>query len=328
MNVSSNITTLRPEWLIPQQPGQQCQPHSHTFGLMWLYMVLSVFISILMASPCIFGTTKRFTDTSLDFFKATWRRIWCLPPEDRSEEKFDWTEPALSSLLLSLVGSVGISIASPVLTGLALKRQNRSVNMWILISQWSLRPRPTWISITLEKMLSGSPKDSNLPDGFTSTLFVSLLSDSILNVIGMPFLIQQVRYYSPKAALASLVDPTLPPTPINIQSDFVALLVFICIQIVICLLPLLFIVLSLLLVAIFSWENTKVPVKLPIWYIILLVTFISSTWICALMTWAKFFRDVPVSEYCLGVANTKITIIYCLLPVCLGLWRVLCHSRA
>ena len=322
-----NATHIRPAWLILQEDGQKCQPHSQTLGLIFLYNFISVSISIFLASPVIFEQTKRVVDGSLFGLHYAWNWIRGKPPPLHEYEEYNNRSVTIVQLTLSVAGSVALSIASPIFTGLSIKKQDPSINLWIIISQWCLRPRAGTLYIICmigTSIYADTWDREDIPHGYHTTLLTTLVSDAVVSAMGYPFLINQIRSFQPGNALLSLINYTKQSTSFDkMQSWFTFELVVVSFELLI-LLPFAIMWLVWLLVSIFSLSTGKLSVYRFGWLFIPAALAVGLMYYASWMMWAMFFRAVPVELYCLASSSVWISVIYCLLPVALGLWRSCC----
>ena len=320
-------THIRPAWLIPQEDGQKCQQHALTLGLIGLYNFISIIISLLFASPMIFKQTKYILDSSGRGFKYAWRWIRRKPaPSIERETTFNNQTTSLLQLTMSISGSLALSILSPVLAGVSIRKQNHSINLWIIISQWCLRPRATVLHIFSTGRFLLKTDDIWVeeypPHGYFTTLTSSIATDAIVSSMGYPFLVNQVQSFQPEKSLLSLVTNGNHHFD-KMQSIFAANLVAISVELVV-LLPFFityFVLLigSFLKLKIMKYNIEKFLPLLPFAGIALFLVYLTS-W----LLWINFFDAVPKEQYCLASSSTWISVSYCLLPVALGLWRSFC----
>lgn len=323
-----NSTYIRPEWLIRQEQGQKCQPHSQTLGLIFLYNVISTSVSVLLASPAIFKQTKYVIDGGLFGFKSAWHWIRRKPPPHHDEhEEYNNQNINIIQLTLSVAGSVALSILSPIFIGLSIRKQDPSINLWIIISQWCLRPRSGFLYILFHGGLfiySNISDDEQVPHGYYTTLLATLVSDAVVGAMGYPFLIDQIRSFQPGNAFLSLISYTKQNTHFDkMQSWFTFELVAVSFELLI-LVPFAGVWLFWVLKSVGQLSSVKLGVydfgKLVIPAAIAVLLTYCASW----MMWAMFFRAVPEEQYCLASSSVWISVIYCLLPVALGLWRSFC----
>lgn len=315
--MANNTTFILPEWLLAKEPGMTCRPHSTIIVMLAIYNIISSIISIM---------------TSSTFFFCQWAKIqqWLLSCIFYNENYFEHLRSEYYhvqlSFLASFVGSIIISLSAPLAAGFSIAKNHPDANRWVLIEQWSTRPRATffvyWFNIigVLTKhrgvIHEGSRPNSNEQlDGYLTTALCAMMTEIVVSLFGMRFLWEQA------AASPLTFDPSLPCTslgtytegpsncPIMQIGDY-GLIVCIVVNAVLGIVYVIFVLGNKMHLGSF------VVLSLASSFCTFLIYL--ESWI----VWANFLDQTSEGLYC--VENSMaVDIIYCLLPVVLGLWRLM-----
>lgn len=315
--MANNTTFILPEWLLAKGPGMTCRPHGTIIAMLATYNVISPIISIIIASP---------------FFFCQWAKIqkWLLSCIIHTENYFEELRSEYyhvqPSFLASFVGSIIISLSAPLAAGFSIAKNHPDANRWVLIEQWSTRPRATffvyWFNIIGVLIKHGgvlsedsTPDSDEQLDGYLTSSLCAMMTEIVVSLFGMRFLWDQA------AASPSIFDPSLPCTSIgtyaegpsncpNMQIGDYGLIVCIFVNAVLGIVCVLFVLGNKMHLGPF------VIISMASSFCTFLI-FLES-WI----VWANFMDQTSEDLYCVG-DSMAVDIIYCLLPVVLGLWRLI-----
>lgn len=94
---------------------------------------------------------------------------------------------------MSVIGSVVISLSAPLITGILITRTRPNMNRWVLIEQWSTRPRAAiWIIwINLGMMFKSHWNENSEPNlnskinGYLDTAAVTFITEFFISFFGI-----------------------------------------------------------------------------------------------------------------------------------------------
>ncbi|MCJ1252719.1 hypothetical protein MMC24_000525 [Lignoscripta atroalba] len=174
---------------------------------------------------------------------------------------------------------------------------------------------------------------------FYATMMSTIINESVLSLIGLKFLIDQSltgdEYFQSlskrQAGGASLDNPDTksfktPPSPLHTAAG--AFLVAVCIHLVLFGITMFCFAVYCIRLAGKRMVGDSTKSKTATWDLAILVrlfTLLMFTAIAMYATSWKFWKEllnvVPVDMYCIE-SSWKIDLVYVMLPVCLGLWRM------
>jgi hypothetical protein len=336
--MADNTTFVLPQWFLPREPEMQCQPHSRIVGMLAAYNIVSVIISLTLSSSFFF----RQTQWILGRGKLAFGRLKKLfgfktiPESPTSYYKFP-----LSSFAISVLGSILISLSAPLLAGISITNNHPTANHWVLIEQWATRPRATFFIWTFsllavfikrgDEWYSGKTRRQTgengvQDDGFLTTAASAVASEVVVSLFPLKFLINQDN--TPR----STFDRSLPCTTYgsdypgilypraednncpDIQSSNLALVICTFTNVII----------GIVLVgSIIKLKGDMVLfIMLSVFSLFSMVTFMTSWGL-----WSSFLHKIPEDFYCVESSMT-LNVVYCLLPVFLGIWRTACAAAS
>jgi hypothetical protein len=240
--------------------------------------------------------------------------------------RYEYYHLQFFSFLASFAGSIIISLSAPLAAGFSIAKNHPDANRWVLIEQWSTRPRATffvyWFNII--GVLTNHPSvtdEGSRPDldeqldGYLTTAVCTMTTEIVVSLFGIKFLWDQA------AVSHSKFDPSLPCTSLgtyaegpsncpNMQIGDYGLILCIAVNAALGILYVIFILANRMHLGSF------VIISLASSFCTFLI-YVES-WIL----WANFMKQTSEDMYCVE-SSMVIDIIYCLLPVVLGLWRLM-----
>ncbi|KAI9670914.1 MAG: hypothetical protein M1817_003799 [Caeruleum heppii] len=194
-----------------------CQPHSRILIMFAVYNLVSVVISYLLATPFFFTRYRRGVDAlcrgGLRIGRALSRRpVSSLQSGDHrgraesTETPFSPRHQTTLAVVMSIGGSIALTIAAPVLTAFVLAHQNPMVDPGALIQQWATRPRASWMvyfvhavvgrthaMIRSERVPGETQSEIEPAHGFYVTAATAILNEVVINLVGIKYLWEQAR---------------------------------------------------------------------------------------------------------------------------------------
>jgi hypothetical protein len=335
--MANNSTAfILPQWLLPKEPGMTCRPHGTIIGMLALYNIISTAVSVITAGPFFFRQKQQLWSWTGQAFGRLWRCISRRPDRgqtDSTDQEPSYTEFPFWPFTMSVLGSVAISLSAPLLTGILISKSHPNANRWVLIEQWSTRPRATMfiVLINLLKACGAHPRemmnidDSRSPpeqeDCYLETSLTAIITEFFVSFFGIKFLWDQTSIPSlnefqsstPCTSLGTLEgEPSNCP---DMQIGANGLIMGIMFNG--------FLSLIFLLSLTCGTKNSK-------GWMALLGTLPLTTFVIYMYSWeiwASFLHNASDDMYCIE-ASTPIDVIYCLLPVFLGLWRLAWSTSA
>ncbi len=191
-NTTFNMSRIDADRLIVQQPGMTCQSHTHIHRMLGVYNFQEVVLSVILATPYFYNLTGLSKIYAAKFFKVLWRKVR-RRRETRSGQDVVDAEITLKSFVLSVLGSVIIHLIAPFLTALSLWTKHRqNVNLWVIVQQSTIRPRPTCIVFPINALL-GMMDFKGKPQGFVITAMSTVTAELLLCLLSINFLTGQIN---------------------------------------------------------------------------------------------------------------------------------------
>lgn len=188
-NTVFNESRMDPDWLIHQRPGMSCQSHKDILRNFFLYNLVSVIVSIILATPYFYekiGSGKHYAART---FKRVWQTARRRKGDDLSQvvHQDDMnTDISITTFLLSTIGSIIISLAAPCLTGFWLWVKHRAnANLWVIIQQWATRPRAGFFIFAINVLVVRMKDFKGRPNGFMISALSTMLAEIPLNVLSL-----------------------------------------------------------------------------------------------------------------------------------------------
>ncbi|KAF1988486.1 hypothetical protein K402DRAFT_391716 [Aulographum hederae CBS 113979] len=171
----------------------QCRSHSTILAMLGVYNVVSIIVAVILASPFFYRITS-VTKSSLSectkcFFRCIFRRPSSPCNEKAEEEETGYKWASISDLVLSVAGSIVISISAPMLAGLAIYlKHDKQVNLWINIQLWATHPRAASLVYAFTGYTGLLLSGTKIPNGFYSAAVAAILAECIVSLLGVGFL--------------------------------------------------------------------------------------------------------------------------------------------
>lgn len=360
---NSDTSFIRPQWLLPKSPGMQCQPHSRILGMFALYNFVAVAMSYILAMPFFFKRYRRGLDACGRTCTRVGRALLGRPhPQiEETDRPYSSRRHTTLAMVMSIGGSLAFSVAAPVLTAFVLARPNREeVDPWGIIQQWATRPRASWMIFLVHAVLGriqvkwnqptsddrlqgqGDSDDAFEPaHGFYVTAASAVLNEAVINLLGIRYLWEQARGGADRSSSAgrstrstyTMSGPRPPMMQQGAQAMAGTIMFWECLFGV-------YVLVGLLCLAVVgrrklwgegSSTSSSKPFRWDVWGLtgafiplaILSIPIYALSW----HLWRGFLGVVPESLYCVE-GSAAIDAIYCVLPVCLGLWRMAWAAKA
>jgi hypothetical protein len=293
----------------------QCTPPGTLIAMFAGYNIVAVFVSVAFASVPI----------------VAWRRllqhnqsVGINSPEGLQDAvsspsrhvSFDTTTP--TAFVLSVLGSAALSFSAPFLAALIITREHQDASYWTIVQQWATRPRSTVFVLLAQAGLYFrrhiSSADMTLvattkPDGHIDTAMASLVADLPVSLLGLRFLFAQQDSSSSSCDSISTSTADCPTMAtgadgLSIVTIWQAVLAAIVVVVLVAK----------------AWHFRNAMVVAYCSYLVSLFMFIFS-W----ELWSGFLQEVPEELYCVPPrAAALLDVLYFLLPLFLGLWRLAC----
>jgi len=326
-SMANNSTAfILPQWLLLKEPGMTCRPHSTIIGMLAVYNIVSTAVAVMTAGPFFCQQKQQFWNWK----RRTLDRLlpWLSCGSGREDERRLYGQYSFWPFTISVLGSVAIALAAPLLAGISISRNHEHANRWVLIEQWSTRPRATFFVVTLNLIMAvvhhrkeisaGSHNPDLQEDGYLESALIAIFTEFFVGFFGIRFLWEQAQIRSSTLYQSSTPCTTLgtegnPSNCPDMEFGANGLVMAIVLNGLIT-------VILLLVVA-----KNKIPTKF--------IAFLGCTFItlqCIFMfswqIWTSFLHRATDEMYCIE-SSTPIDVIYCLLPVFLGLWRLAWSAR-
>ncbi|KAE9365097.1 hypothetical protein N431DRAFT_430625, partial [Stipitochalara longipes BDJ] len=325
--MANNSTAfILPQWLLPKEPGMTCRPHSTIIGMLAVYNIVSTVVAVMTAGPFFYRQKQQFWSWK----RRTLDRLlpWISCGSGGEEVSLSYGRFSFWPLTMSIIGSVAIALAAPLLAGISISRNHENANRWVLIEQWSTRPTATFFVVVINLIMAlvhhhkeVFPENQNSTariqeDGYLETALISIFTEFFVGFFGIKFLWDQAQIRS-----SSVYQPSTPCTTLgtsegnpsncpDMEIGANGLIITICLN------GVLTIVLLLVL------ANKKSPMALMIGAFLTLECIFMYSW----EIWASFLHRATDEMYCIE-SSTPLDVIYCLLPVFLGVWRLAWSAR-
>ena len=291
-----------------------------------VYNIVSTIIAVITSGPFFYRQKQQVWSWS----RKALSRLWPSRADQSDAEEPSFTEFKFWPFTMSVIGSVAISLSAPLITGILITRSRLNTNRWVLIEQWSTRPRAAvWIiSINLGMMFKSHWNEASEPNldsktnGYLDTAAITFITEFFISFFGIKFLwdqtdVQSPEYYQSSALCTTLGTPLGGPSNCpDMQTGANDLIIGIYLNG--------FITLIFLLCLAGKNKNSKTIACLVFLFVGTLTTFIM--FIESWMIWGAFLNSASDEMYCIE-ASTPIDVVYCLLPVILGVWRLAWSTR-
>jgi hypothetical protein len=292
-------------WLVPKAQGENCASHSRIYGMLIVYNVVAVMVSLLMARPWYIEQQEAIQSSISRSFSKFFRRLLCLP-----EPQETTTSPtSIQRLFLAVLGFAIITMAGPLLSSLSIYLSHRdSVTFANMLAEWSTRPRATWLVFLTNYIASRAGDREESERGHIVAAATTYIGEVIVSLFGVTLLRDQSRMPYPWS------DPSVDCSAVkcpNLAADAGMLRVFIYCNVGFN---------SLLVVHWLITRDSKFYIGATMVFTWLMTIF---SWVGSILVWKDLLDSTPVELYCIE-ESTSIDLIYCLLPVALGLWRAAC----
>lgn len=326
LNTSThNVTSLlRPEWFIPKTTGATCRPQAQILGMFAVYNVISAVVSYIVALPFFFSQAQLLQKRLKRLYRRHMLRSNQVHTQAISETEDTEDRYSSVSVLYTTLGSVAITMSAPLLAGLGIYfSQHRTVNFWHLVQQYSTRPRGTFLIFLVQsrsawRQASADYRGTARTSSMLLSASTAVFADTFVSMFGFELLIKQYRItgFSSKGSESDTLR--IFTTGIWLQYIFV-----ICDLVMLC-----FVVLALLwhrgmrghvirtLDGMFLFMGTASLVCCGP-----LFTF-AGAW----LLWSGLLTTISSDQYCLE-SSLALDVVYCCLPVVLGVWRLFCATR-
>ena len=198
-------TFILPQWLIAKGPGMECRSHKTILAMFAAYSIVSVVLSVVLATPF-------FVDLTQQALPWHWKCCAKVDSSDVVSSNRNSTVSQLIPLGASILGSIGIALAAPLLAGISIVKNHPTANRWVIIAQWSTRPRASifvWaVNLLMAKRSRSRHQHETDGDteigGFTKTAYSSIASELVVTLFGIRFLWEQA------SIPPGVYDPSLP----------------------------------------------------------------------------------------------------------------------
>lgn len=183
-----------------------CRPHGTIIGMLALYNIISTVISLVTSGSFFFRQKQQLWSLTGRAFSRCWRCISRRRNQEPEQSVNQDPEPYINftfwSFTMSVLGSIAISLSAPLLTGIMISKSHPTANTWVLIEQWSTRPRATMFVIAVnliaacsnhkemidEGMGTSGPQKA---DGYLETSITAVATELFISFFGIKFLWSQ-----------------------------------------------------------------------------------------------------------------------------------------
>jgi hypothetical protein len=315
--MANNSTAfILPQWLLPKEPGMTCRPHDTIIGMLAIYNIVSTIVSVITAGLFFYWQKQQFW---------TWRRqiidrflpciSWGSSGEERSYGDFSYW-----SFVMSVLGSVGIVLTALLLAGISISKNHPNASRCMRIEQWSTRPRASVFVVVINGILAianhreilEQVNNTSTPqeDGYKKTAVTAMFTEFCVGFFRIKFLWDQAQIRSSSLYQSSTPCTTLgtsegdPSNCPDMETGANGWILAISLNGI----------LSFFLSFLLSSKR---------WALYLLGSFLILEYIFLYSweIWASFSHHATEDMYCIE-SSTPIDVIYCLLPVFLGIWRL------
>lgn len=329
-SMASNDTAyILPQWLLPKGPGMKCRPHGTIIGMLAVYNIVSTIIAVITAGPFFYRQKQQVWSWS----RKALSRLWPFRADQSNTEDPSFAEFKFWPFTISVLGSIVISLSAPLITGILITKTRPNTNRWVLIEQWSTRPRASlwiiWINSSMmykshwnEITEDDEPNLNSKRDGYWDTAIVTYITEFFVSFFGIKFLwdqtnVQSSEYYQSSTPCTTLgTSEGSPSNCPDMQTGANGLVLGTCVNG--------FVTLIFLLCLAGTSKNSKTTELLPLLFGGTVMTF--TMYMYSWTIWSAFLNSASDDMYCIE-ASTPIDVIYCLLPVILGLWRLAWSTR-
>lgn len=202
-NTVFNESQMHPTWLLRQQPGMSCQPHTDILEKLLRYNVVSVIVSVILATPFFYAKVDSVKTYVARPFKRLWRSVAgakkSVPSQEAPYQDDISTGISLTSFLLATIGVMIISLAAPCLTAISQWTMHRgNVNLWVIIQQWATRPRAACFVFPIHALIIWAKDFKGVPNGFLISALSTMIAEIPLSLFSIGFLSSQIRRHKPQ----------------------------------------------------------------------------------------------------------------------------------
>ena len=305
-----------------------CQSHTDMYRMLGVYNVNSVVLSVILNTPYFYNLTGLGKIYAAKFFRVPWQNVRRRRRETPSGQDVVDAEITVKSLILSVLGSVIIQLIAPSLTALSLWTKHRqNVNLWVIVQQWTLRPRASCIVFPINGLL-GMMDFKRKPQRFVITAMSTVTVEFFLCLLSINFLTGQIRHGVQHPANLTM-NFDFPVSIFKYKDSFdemtdlasslrYGIIFWAGVLGVV-------IVLSFLLLyflPVIDEDDGEEYTQKEILFPFALLLWLPSIFIYLLswFLWYHFLILTPDDLYCVQDSKS-VDIVYCLMPVVLNLWR-------
>jgi hypothetical protein len=198
---NSSTAFILPQWLLPKEPGMSCRPHSTIIGMLAVYNIVSTAVSVVTAGPFFYRQKQQLWNWK----RRTLDRILPCISFRSSPEELPYGRFSFWPFTISVLGSVAMALSAPLLAGISISKNHSNANRWVLIEQWSTRPRATVFVVVVNLIMAwthhykeSNDEDSNSDspsqeDGYLETALVAIFTEFCTGFLGINFLWEQTK---------------------------------------------------------------------------------------------------------------------------------------
>ena len=111
----------------------KCQSHKYMLNMFITYNIVSVVLSVALATPFFVSVTG-----GVRRFLLPWKwKCW------KGNEISDDEETTITGFVVSALGSIAIDLSAPLMADNSIMKNHPDGNRWVIIEQWSTWPRAT-----------------------------------------------------------------------------------------------------------------------------------------------------------------------------------------
>jgi len=317
--MANNSTAyILPQWLLPKEPGMTCRPHDTIIGMLAVYNIVSTLVSVITAGPFFYKQKQQLWNWKRRFFDRFLPFLSCVS----SGEEHSYGHFSFWSFVMSVLGSVGIALTAPLLAGISISKNHANASRWVLIEQWSTRPRATFFIVPINGFMAlakhfdlldeGRSTSRAQEDGYIETAVIAIFTELCVGFFGIRFLWEQAQHRSSNLYQSSTPCTTLGGTQVGEPSNCPdmeiganGLIMALCLNGVIA------------FVMLFTLGSYRASLACLLLSCLTLEGVFMYSW----MIWSDFLHQASDDMYCIE-SSTPLDVIYCLLPLFLGLWRL------
>jgi hypothetical protein len=160
-----------------------------------------------MASPFFFPQKQKLQKRTTRAFSRLWnwisrRRSQVETDSVNEESEPSYTKFSFWSFAISVLGSVAISLAAPLLAGISISKNHPNANRWVLIEQWSTHPRASLFVVLVNLIaalfahkgmmdMHSAPEGPHQVDGYLETAATALATEVFVSLFGIKFIYDQ-----------------------------------------------------------------------------------------------------------------------------------------